>query len=156
MIRRYGAFVAALGIAVVTGVCEFTDCFRFYRREVEIVPGLQWQYCSDRFSRLIWDKFGLVAEGRLDLTFCEQGLYVRSQDDNRFLYLDLIERRVVNGENCGSNMLRYCGLSIDATTAMGVYTNDGKILFERALNDLKKRLKRNSIDLESAHCAYGR
>ncbi len=153
---RYGALVAALGIAIVTGVCGFTGCFRFYRRTVEIVPGLKWQYCSDRFSRLIWDKFGVVAEGRLDLTFCEQGLYIHSRDDDRSLYLDLMERRVVKGKNCGSNMLGYCGLSIDAPTAMGVYTNDGKILFEQALKDLKKRLKRNSTDSEDVHCTHGR
>ena len=29
MIRRYGAFVAVLGIALAVGLCEFTGCFGF-------------------------------------------------------------------------------------------------------------------------------
>lgn len=146
MIKQYAIFLVVFGITLVVGVCEFTDCLGFCRREVEIVPGLRWQYCSDRFSRLIWDQFGTVADGWLDLTFCDYGLYVLSRNDDSSLYLDLIEKRVVKGKNVGINLLKSGGLSIDAATAMGIYTNDGKILFEQALSDLRERIKRVERD----------
>ena len=151
MIKRYGAFAVVLGVALVTGVCEFTDCFRFYRREMEIVPGLRWQYCSDRYSRLIWDKFGIVVEGRLYLTICNYGLDVHSRNDGSFLYLDLLEQRVMEGKDADVNLLRRKGdvfTSIDAATAMGIYTDYGKDLCEQALNGLRDRLQKAQLHRE--------
>ena len=145
MIKRYGAFVAVLGIALATGVCEFTGCFGFCSREVEIVPGLRWQYCTDRYSRLIWDGFGVVADGQLNLEFCDYGLYVCCRDDGSAIYLNLLERRVAERKNAGVHLLKSAksgGLATDAASAMGIYSNYGKVLFDQAVNALRERIKR--------------
>ena len=143
MIKRYSTFIAVLAITIVTGIGVFTDCFEFCKREIEIIPGLRWRYYSERHSCLIWDKFGMIADGRLELMFCDYGLYVHSRGDGNSLYLDLLQQRVVKGNKVGANLKNHVGVlfSTDAQAAIGIYSDYGKVLFERALNDLRVRME---------------
>lgn len=123
-------------LGIVLGCCK---------KEVEVMPGLRWEYYSDRYSRLIWDEFGVIAEGRFDFIFCDYGLCVSRPGRDDSQYLDLIRGRVVKLSEAGTNLWGVVGVvfSIDAPTAMGVYDGSGTRSFEQASSNLNERLRRH-------------
>ena len=143
MKMQYNVRVVAIGIILMLGFLLLTICCGCCKREVEIVPGLKWKYYSDQYSCLIWDEFGVIAEGRFQLIFCDQGLCVTSSNGRDPCYLDLRRKHVLKLNEAGTNLWCVAGeiFSIDAQTAMGVYCNSGIRLFEQAKSNLNARLQ---------------
>lgn len=137
--KLYRVYLVALGVFVLTGAYVFTAS----KRNIEIVPGLKWEYYTDNYSRLVWDKFGAVATGRFDLEICDYGLNIISSIEKDSCYLDLREHRILKINEVGTNLSSMVGAVFltDAQTAMGIYTDVGRISFENALRDLRARLE---------------
>ena len=140
---QYNARVVAVGLIPLLGFLLFTICCGCCKREVEIVPGVKWEYYSDQYSRLIWDEFGVIAEGRIQLMFCDYGLCVTSSGERDSCYLDLRRKQVLKFNEAGTNLWSAAGevFAIDAQTAMGVYSSRGISLFEQARSNLNARLQ---------------
>ena len=137
--KLYRVYLVALGVFVLMGAYVFTTS----KRNIEIVPGLKWEYYTDNYSRLVWDKFGAVATGRFDIEICDYGLNIISSIEKDSCYLDLREHRIQKINEVGTNLSSMVGAVFltDAQTAMGVYTDVGRISFENALRDLRVRLE---------------
>ena len=138
----------AAGIAFIIGACALANFSALRRKEILIVPGLKWKYYSERRSCLSWDGFGTIAEGRIDLLFCDFGLCVYSPNSAETLYLDLVGHKILKMNEVGTNLWDNIGVvfSIDAQTAMGINDCSGKILFEQALCKLNERIRKATND----------
>ena len=113
------------------------------KKDVEIFPGLRWEYYSDNYSRLISDKFGVIAKGKFQLLFCDYGLYVCASETEASRYIDMYEQRIEEISKAGTNLWSKVGtiFSTDAQTAMGVYDVNGMVLFRQELDSLKERIR---------------
>ena len=137
--KFYYVLLFALGVSFFICAYMLTTC----KRELEILPGLKWEYYTDNYARLTWDKVGVVATGRFDLVFSDYGLCVFSSNEKDSCYLDLREQRIKNISDAGTNLWDKVGVvfGIDASTAMGVRSEADKESFGQALMSLKKRLR---------------
>ena len=128
-----------LAIAVIVGCCFLCNkC----KREVDIVPGLKWKYYSDHYSSLTWEKYGKIAEGDFHFGIWRDGVCVYGLGVNKSIYIDLLERRIATGSDAGVKLGKDISIMFasDAQTAMGIYNDYGKNVFEKALHDLRGRL----------------
>ena len=85
---------------------------------------------------------GIVAEGQVRILICDYGLFVISSNERHPTYIDLLEWRVTDITNTGTNLWNNVDalFSTDAASAMGIYDAAGKQLFGQALIDLKMRI----------------
>ena len=136
--------IIVLAIAFVPGISMLTGGLDWCKRKIDIVPGLTWKYYSDKYSRLVMDGHGIVAEGQVYIQICDYGLCVISPNGRHPTYIDVLDWRVVDITNTGTNLWNNAGVlfSTDAASAMGIYAGSGKKIFGQALNDLKMRLQR--------------
>ena len=107
------------------------------RRQLELLPGITWVYVSEKVSRLTWDKRGVIIEGNILLTCCENGLFISSKEGNK--YLDIINDIVKT--NVDIDTIAMCNNTVDIIIAIGLY---GKCENEGFFSDLK--MLRNRIN----------
>lgn len=56
------AFLTAIFIVILSSAYMSANGL-ICKKDVEIFPGLRWEYYSDNYSRLISDEFGVIAKG---------------------------------------------------------------------------------------------
>ena len=136
--------IIVLGLAFIAGISMLTGGLDWCKRKIDIVPGLTWKYYSDKYSRLVMEGHGIVAEGQVRILICDYGLFVISPNERHPTYIDLLEWRVTDITNTGTNLWNNVDalFSTDAASAMGIYDAAGKQLFGQALIDLKMRIRR--------------
>lgn len=144
---RFSKFLLLVMCAtILAGVYVYIIIADLPKRSLEILPGLRWEYYSDRDSCLIRDGFGVIARGELLLALCDYGICVFGQEDSDALYIDLRRQRIVQQDEVGEKpwMDTEGVFATDAQTAMGIYGGDGKMAFEHELSKLKMRINQNS------------
>ena len=87
------------------------------RRQLELLPGITWVYVSEKVFRLTWDKKGVIMEGNILLTCCENGLFISSKEGNK--YLDIINDIVQT--NVDIDTIAMCNNTVDIIIAIGLY-----------------------------------
>ena len=114
------AFLTAIFIVILSSAYMSANGL-ICKKDVEIFPGLRWEYYSDNYSRLISDEFGVIAKGKFQLLFCDYGLYVCASGTEASRYIDMYEQRIEEISRAGTNLWSKVGtiFSTDAQTAMG-------------------------------------
>lgn len=114
-------------------------CDRALRgREVEVIPGMTWEYCSLRHSRVVWDKYGVIAEGDVFISFYDYGFSFCSNGKCR--YVDAVRNVLVPSDLGLGNGKRYGAM--DASSAVGAFSREPHLEFLREVSALRERVKR--------------
>ena len=131
--------VRSAGVAVLLLGCILLFCCTWgkYITKVELMPGMEWFLVRFGNSKIVWGDKGVVAEGNLSLTFCDDGIEV-SCEREPVIYLDVVKNVVLSSDGSfvpDRKPGQEHGLTIFcAESVMGPY---GKI----AANDFKKERK---------------
>ena len=133
--------IILLGLALLAG-CDGEFC----KRRMEIVPGMVWEYYSQWHSRVVSDKYGIIADGYVQLTFYEYGFDIIGNvrdcsESGRWVYVDLV-RNVLDGREETHMSLIGCKIfsSYDAGTAMGMFTKEPHLQYLAYMEALKTRV----------------
>lgn len=129
----------AIGLLLLTG-CDETFC----KRRMEIVPGMTWEYHTPQYSRIVSDKYGLIVEGEVFLTFHELGFDISGS--GKCVYIDLIRNllddrvstqiSLVTGKKFGS---------FDAGSALGMFTKESHLDYLDSMKALRRRVERKLL-----------
>ena len=113
----------------------------FCKRRMEIVPGLVWEYYSIHHSRVISDKYGIIADGHVFMTFHEYGFDVSGGD--KLFYVDLTRNTICDNEEVLASLMTSSKMltSFDASSAMGMFTKESHKDYVAEMEALKKRVE---------------
>ena len=115
-------------------------CDAWCRRRMVIVPGLTWEYYSLHDSRIISDKYGVVVEGDVFLTFYEYGFDVCG--GGKCVYVDLRKNVLDDGiETLTALVAEKSYGTFDASSAMGMFVRDTHLEYLDLMKSLKERVK---------------
>ncbi|MDY5598043.1 MAG: hypothetical protein SPG40_11180 [Kiritimatiellia bacterium] len=106
-------------------------------REVEIIPGMTWEYCSLRHSRVVWDKYGVIAEGDVFISFYEYGFSFSC--DGICRYVDVEHNVLVQSDKALGDGRSYSAM--DASSAMGMFSKKTHLEFCKEMGALMERVK---------------
>ena len=111
---------------------------------MEIVPGMTWEYHTPQYSRIVSDKYGLIVEGEVFLTFHELGFDISGS--GKCVYIDLIRNllddrvstqiSLVTGKKFGS---------FDAGSALGMFTKESHLDYLDSMKALRRRVERKLL-----------
>ena len=129
---------------LVFGILFLSGCdFEFHGREVELIPGMTWKYCSLQQSRVFWDKYGVIAEGNVFISFYEYGFSFCY--NGRCKYVDVVHNVLVpSAEELGAGMLYS---AMDASSAVGIFSREAHVEFCKEMTSLMARLEKRRISL---------
>lgn len=119
------------------GGCDFSFC----GREVEVIPGMTWKYFSLRHSRVVWDKYGVIAEGDVFISFYEYGFSFSCNGECK--YIDAVQNVLVSDEEELGEGERYSAM--DASSAVGAFSRTAHMEFLEELSALRERVKRRAF-----------
>ena len=134
--------IILLGLALLAG-CDGEFC----KRRMEIVPGMVWEYYSQWHSRVVSDKYGVIADGYVQITFYKYGFDIIGDvrdcsESGRWVYVDLV-RNVLDGREDTHISLIRCDEkfnSYDAGSAMGMFVKEPHHLYLADMEALKERV----------------
>lgn len=112
-------------------------------REVEVIPGMMWEYCSLRHSRVVWDKYGVIAEGDVFISFYEYGFSFCCNGNSR--YVDAVQNVLVPSDEGLGDGRRYSAM--DASSAVGVFSREAHLEFLKETSALRERVKRRLVSV---------
>ena len=145
-------FVYAAGIVFLLWLCILLFCCTWgkYISKVEVIPGMEWYLVSFGNSRIVWGDKGVVAEGNLSLTFCDDCIEV-SCGRGRVVYLDVVKNVVLlsDGSFVSDRKPDYeSGSTIFcAESVMGPYGQIGADDFKKERKAFLKRVFKGRLDL---------
>ena len=111
-----------LCVCVLLLYCVHAMCIA----SVELMPDIEWQLVRFKKSRIIWGDKGVVAEGDLLLTFCDDGIDVMVCDRKQVVYLDVVNDAVLSSDGSfiplrSSDYIKGRLISFCAESVMGPY-----------------------------------
>lgn len=109
-------------------------------REMNIIPGMTWTYYSQRHSRVVWDGYGVIADGDVVICFYEYGFSFLSNCGCQ--YVDMAQKALTSNKESLGNGTRF--LAMDAASALGIFTDESHLLFQREMKALQERVKRKA------------
>lgn len=117
-----------------------TGCDAWCRRRMIIVPGLTWEYYSLHDSRIVSDKYGVVVEGDVFLTFYEYGFDVCG--GGKRVYVDLKRNALDDSIEMLTSLVGEKSYgTFDASSAMGMFARDAHLEYLDLMKSLKERVK---------------
>ena len=126
--------VIAICLVLFVGCAE-----KICRRRMELIPGLVWEYYSNNHSRVVSDKYGIIADGMVFITFHDYGFAVSGGD--KFVYVDLYRNVLDDNETTHISLLSesaFC--TFDAGYAMGIFTKESHENYLTEMDALKERV----------------
>ena len=112
----------------------------FCKRRMEIVPGLVWEYYSIRHSRVVSDKYGILADGDVFVTFNSYGLNISGGIET--IYIDLAGNVIDSKESTQILIGAEQDFgTFDAGYAMGMFTKESHKDYLAEMEALKKRVE---------------
>ena len=90
---------------------------------MELIPGLVWEYYSSNHSRVVSDKYGIIADGMVFITFHDYGFAVSGGD--KFAYVDLYRNVLDDSETTHISLSSGSAFrTFDAGYAMGIFAKE--------------------------------
>ena len=110
--------VIAICLVLFVGCAE-----EICRRRMELIPGLVWEYYSSNHSRVVSDKYGIIADGMVFITFHDYGFAVSGGD--KFAYVDLYRNVLDDSETTHISLSSGSAFrTFDAGYAMGIFAKE--------------------------------
>ena len=127
--------VIAICLALFVGCTE-----EICKRRMELIPGLVWEYYSTNHSRVVSDKYGIIAEGAVFITFHDYGFDVSG--GGKFVYVDLCRNVLDDRESTHISLSSGSAFStFDAGYAMGISTEGSHKKYLAEMDALKERVE---------------
>lgn len=146
-------FIYAAGIVFLLWLCILLFCCIWgkYISRVEIIPGMEWYLVRAGNSRIVWGDKGVVAEGNLSLTFCDDGIEISCRD-GRIFYLDVVRNVILTSDGSfvqdrSSDYMQGRLVDFSAESVMGPYGQIGADDFKKERKAFLKRVFKGRLDL---------
>ena len=131
----------ALLVFVFLSVCGCRD--RHYIAKIDLCPGMEWRMVEYGLSEVHWGDKGVVAQGDLSISFCDDGINVLSGRGN-VLYLDVVNGSVLKsrGSFVPARSSEYIGGHFFSATAEGVMGPYGRASYKEFVAERERFLSR--------------
>lgn len=127
--------VIAICLVLFVGCAE-----EICRRRMELIPGLVWEYYSSNHSRVVSDKYGIIADGMVFITFHDYGFAVSGGD--KFAYVDLYRNVLDDSETTHISLSSGSAFrTFDAGYAMGIFAKESHENYLAEMDALKERVR---------------